>query len=228
MPLWICTQHNWRSHCSCTAAHHHHQNSHLFVAVLESVHKACNLGWMLPVKLLEDYQSFIFVRFGCSCFSVHGPYENPFRKENTKWVLISIYYFLLCLFRSVSFAGSSSLLSCQRRPASVFAVPPWSTRCLLRSWVTSCRVTPEAATWPGTTAVARRQHTHAPSNYCSSPAQRASRYEDVHTYKHTKAVRRSVFSACELRSVLSYKFFFFWFFRSKKTSGQFIILEKQI
>uniref|UniRef100_A0AAX7TK29 Sterile alpha motif domain containing 10 n=1 Tax=Astatotilapia calliptera TaxID=8154 RepID=A0AAX7TK29_ASTCA len=40
---------------------------------------------MLPVKLLEDYQSFIFVRFGCSCFLVHGPYENPFRKENTNF-----------------------------------------------------------------------------------------------------------------------------------------------
>lgn len=53
---------------------------------------------MLPVKLIEDYQSFIFVRFGCSCFSVHGPYENPFRKENTKWVLISSYYFSSACF----------------------------------------------------------------------------------------------------------------------------------
>lgn len=76
-------------------------------------------------------------------------------------------------------------LSFQRRPASVFAVPPWSTRCLLRSWATSCRVAPEAATWPGTTAVARRQHTHAPSNYCSSPAQRAFRYK-YNPHKWTK------------------------------------------
>lgn len=66
----------------------------------------------------------------------------------------------------------------QRRPASVFAVPPWSTRCLLRSWATSCRVAPEAATWPGTTAEVRRRRTRGRSNCCSSPAQKGSRYMD--------------------------------------------------
>lgn len=117
---------------------------------------------------------------------------NPSNKGRTKWVPLSVPSACLFLYFSHPFL---SVLSSQRHPASVFAVPPWSTRCLLKSWATSCRVAPEAATWPGTTAAARRQRTRELSNCCSSLALRASRYRGVHT-RGPEAVRRNVFIGC--------------------------------
>lgn len=152
---------------------------------------------MQPVKLLEDYQLFILGFFQCSCCSVHRQYLcKPVKQRQYKVSAYQCPFFSLCRSPSVFLPSSSPFTSSQRRPASVFAVPPWSTRCLLRSWATSCRVAPEAATWPGTMAEARRQHTHVPSSYCSSPAQRASRYKDVHTNR-PEAVWRTVVTACE-------------------------------
>lgn len=95
---------------------------------------------------------------------IENVFPKPSNKDGLKTVVTACLIALLLFFL-------------QRRRASVSAVPPWSTRCPPRSWATSCLVGPEAATWPGTTAAARRQRTHAPSNCCSSLAPRASRYE---------------------------------------------------
>lgn len=226
MPLWICTQHNWRSHCSCTAAHHHHQNSHLFVAVLESEHTACNLGWMLPVKLLEDYQSFIFVRFGCSCFSVHGPYENPFRKENTKWVLISSYYFssacfvlfhlLVLLLCSLVSGVQLQFLPCLPGAHGVC----WGAE--LPAAASRRRQQPDLARrpWPEDSTHTHRQ-TIAAARHRGHPGMKMS----THTNQRQC---RGVFSVHVNNSEVFLLIFLFLFFRIKKASGQFSILEKQI
>lgn len=58
---WMCTQDNWKSERSSIAAYCHHRPSHLFAAAPESMHGGWNLEWMQPVKLLEDYQLFIYV-----------------------------------------------------------------------------------------------------------------------------------------------------------------------
>lgn len=168
---WMCTQDNWKSERSSVAAYCHHRPSHLFAAAPESVYGGWNLEWMQPVKLLEDYQLFIYVfRF----VPVAQFTDDLHDRQSQKQYKVSAYLFIhLPLFVC---PPPLSVVS-QRRPASVFAVPPWSTRCLLRSWATSCRVVPEAATWPGTTAEVRKR-TRGRSNCCSSLARKGSRYMD--------------------------------------------------
>lgn len=43
------------------SSHCHRWTCHLFAAARESVHRGWNMEWVQPVKLLEDYQLFIYV-----------------------------------------------------------------------------------------------------------------------------------------------------------------------
>lgn len=102
---WMCTQDNWKSEQSSIAAYCHHRPSHLFAAAPESVHGGWNLEWMQPIKLLEDYQLFIYVFVLCQSLSSKTICVIDYLKNNTKWVLICIH---LPLFVCPT---SSSLLS---------------------------------------------------------------------------------------------------------------------
>lgn len=106
---WMCTQDNWKSERSSIAAYCHHRPSHLFAAAPESVHGGWNLEWMQPVKLLEDYQLFIYVfRF----VPVAQFTDDLHDRQSQKQYKVSAYLFIhLPLFVCPPPTPPSSLLS---------------------------------------------------------------------------------------------------------------------
>lgn len=88
---WMCTQDNWKSERSSIAAYCHRRPSHLFAAAPESVHGGWNLEWMQPVKLLEDYQLFIY---GFRFVPVAQFTDDLHDRQSQKQYKVSAYLFL--------------------------------------------------------------------------------------------------------------------------------------